>query len=171
MKPIWQDGVFHVVEKKMREECPDQMYCSCVMWTAIGYWLLKKAGLKPCIQAGTALWPRVPAPFPDDEQFTHFGYQWEPDSMLSQISTSRGNLPETHVWLGLPDEQQIVDFSTGRWVESCKIILRQDWPGPKPPPYFWGVPADLPRHVRYEPNVDATIVVGKMMAEGLGAVK
>lgn len=166
----WQDGIFSIVQKKMNEEFPDALERSCVMWTAIGFWLLKKAGLKPCIQAGTALWPRVNTPFPDDEPFTHFGYQWDPDSMLSTISVAYGDLPETHVWLGLPNEQQIVDFSTGHWMAACERILCKSWPGPKPPPYFWGKYKDLPLHVRYEPNESATILVGKAIQDKLGAV-
>ena len=48
-----------------------------------------------------------------------------------------GNMPEMHVWVGIPDRQEIVDMTTKYWPLLCQQSAKADWPGPKPPDFFW----------------------------------
>ena len=64
------------------------------------------------IQAGSLQWPRVRREEDDGGMNTHFAYVWTPGAYDSALSVAMGNLPEMHVWVGILDTQEIVDFTT-----------------------------------------------------------
>ena len=74
--------------------------------------VLRRHGLSAVIQAGSLQWPRVRHEEDDGRIDTHFAYMWTPSAADSALSVALGNLPEMHVWVGIVDRQEIVDFTT-----------------------------------------------------------
>jgi hypothetical protein len=121
---------------------------------------LHRRGYNAGPQAGTCFWPRISLddPAADQDPVATFGFQYEPDSVLSRLSMVMGNLPEVHVWCGIVDTQEIVDLSVG-FLPDLGRMAGLDWPGPKPPRYFWGGVDALPRGVVYQPHLLASYQV------------
>lgn len=97
---------------------------------------LHAAGIKARVQAGSMSWPIVPEGQDDGVSPTHFTYQWSPQTVASRLAMVTGNLPEMHVWVGLPDEPAIVDLSTGGLRQQCER-LGVVWRAPDPPEFIW----------------------------------
>jgi hypothetical protein len=108
------------------------------------------------IQAGSLQWPRVLRSEDDGVMNTHFAYQWTPGAYDSAVSVAMGNLPEMHVWVGLLDSQEIVDFTT-RHLTLAAARRGMAWTAPRPPSYLWCPANGLPDWVVYRPNRDASI--------------
>lgn len=88
---------------------------SCLYWTITGVGILISLGHRAIIQAGSMSWPILPVHLDDGEQSTHFTYEWSPWREESQAALRLGLLPEIHIWIGLPDFNELVDFST-KWL-------------------------------------------------------
>ncbi len=108
------------------------------------------------IQAGSLQWPRVLRSEDDGVMDTHFAYEWTPGAHDSALSVAMGNLPEMHVWVGLLDTQEIVDFTTRR-LKAAAADRGMAWSSADPPDYLWCPAASLPDWVVYRPNPDASI--------------
>jgi hypothetical protein len=108
------------------------------------------------IQAGSLQWPRVRREEDDGRIDTHFAYMWSPQSPASALSVTLGNLPEMHVWVGLVDSQELVDFST-RHLKAAARSHGLAWTAADPPRYLWCPAAELPDWVVYRPMADASI--------------
>ena len=140
----------------------------CAYFALFGMIELKELGLKPCIQGGSAFWPRVPEPENTPESVaTHYGYQWEPGSEMSKMAVKMGCLPEMHIWIGLVETQELVDFSTTSWPTSASN-RGVEWFGDRPPGYVWCQPEGLPKYVRYEADPIATRVAARYLSKLLG---
>jgi len=63
-------------------------------------------------------------------------------------------LPEIHVWVGLPDSGEIVDFSTSTFKKLAIERHGLRWSGPDPPKFLWGIP---PSGTIYRPHREATL--------------
>jgi hypothetical protein len=72
-----------------------------------------------------------------------------------------GLLPEIHVWAGIVESQELLDLSTGAWPAACQRLLGLDWPGIRPPEFFWG--KELPNVAHYEAKPQATIFAGRLI--------
>lgn len=107
------------------------------------------------IQAGSLQWPRVRRDEDDGQINTHFSYMWAPRDRASQISAAIGNLPEMHVWVGIVDSQEVVDFST-RHIKQAALNLNLAWTAADPPRYLWA--RSMPDWVRYHLNRDASLL-------------
>lgn len=116
--------------------------------------VLYKAGLSPIIQAGTLCWPRINRHEDDGIMMTHFSYYWSPNSKLSRVAMAMGALPEMHVWIGLVNPQEVVDFSTRYFKEELESSGLK-WTADDPPQYLWS--HSLPDWVAYLPNRSATM--------------
>lgn len=126
----------------------------CIFWSMYGVEVLRALGLRAILQAGTALW-RIVRPEDDDgKRDTHFGYVWSPGEPASKEALKAGFMPEMHVWIGLPDSQEIVDFCTGFWPTQAQLLGGYDWRADLPPKYFWGTAAEL-KGAKYAPEFDA----------------
>jgi hypothetical protein len=132
---------------------PDQEHTgACIYWSQVTMKVLKEAGLRPLLQAGTLQWCMV-APGQDDGRMaTHFSFVWSPELPGSRAAIQGGKLPEMHVWVALPDTQEIVDFSTGALKKLAEGRFGLRWPGPPPPKFLWGRP---PEKTLYTPNREA----------------
>jgi hypothetical protein len=121
------------------------------------------------LQAGSGYWPRL-TPEQDDgdpSTHTHFGYEWEGRTPSNMMRVQAGLLPEMHVWVGDPKRQELIDLTTGRWVEHCQVIQGLAWPGVQPPEFFWGGPDDLPDSVVYKPDGEATFLALDLLKRAL----
>ena len=118
--------------------------------------VLWQHGLPAVIQAGSLQWPRIRREEDDGRINTHFAYMWTPGAQDSALSVALGNLPEMHVWVGLLNSQEIVDF-TSRHLRASAEARGTAWSAAEPPRYVWCPAASLPDWVVYRPNRDASI--------------
>jgi hypothetical protein len=118
--------------------------------------VLWQAGYKAVIQAGSFSWPRMLREHDDGIVDTHFSYEWSPHDPASALSVAFGNLPEIHVWVGLVEEQEIVDFTT-RHIKAAAVAMNLPWTNSAPPRYLWTPTQQLPDWVSYRPDPQATI--------------
>jgi hypothetical protein len=131
----------------------------CLWWAYHLTCVLRGMDIPAQIQAGTAYWPRLRQDQDDGLPTTlpHFGYQYTPSTGdLVRIAVFH-RLPEMHVWVGIPGADgfppTIIDPTTQWWPDLCRLRIGKDWPGDKPPLYFWGSKA--PPGVVYEPHREA----------------
>lgn len=118
--------------------------------------VLWRHGREAVIQAGSLQWPRVRRSEDDGLMNTHFAYMWTPAAPASRASAALGGLPEMHVWVGLVDQQEIVDFTT-RHLRAAAMQRGLAWTTDDPPPYLWCRADQTPDWVVYRPDRDATI--------------
>jgi hypothetical protein len=168
------------VRREIGEDALLAGHCLELAWQ--GYRIIRDTPGAPrtIIQAGSAQWPRVPPERDDGASPTHFAYEWHPDSEVARLVQSglvplvkradglvAASLPEMHVWLGCPDTGEVIDFSAGMWPAACAATLGLDWPGPRPPDYFWNFGARLPAGVNYLPEREAiALVVAVLRMQG-----
>src|SRR5512146_2252220 len=86
---------------------------ACLYWNQVAMRELTLRGHRPLLQAGTLLWRMIPAARDNGICATHFGYEYTPNHPFSVRAVREGHLPEVHIWAGLPEENCLVDFSTG----------------------------------------------------------
>ena len=123
---------------------------SCLYWGQVTMKILTQAGLRPVLQAGTMQWRMVPPALDDGISPTHFSYVWTPGSPESRADVAAGHLPEMHVWVGLPDSSELVDFSTGTFRKLAQERFGLRWLGPDPPAFIWGIHLTGPSTSRIE---------------------
>jgi hypothetical protein len=124
--------------------------------------VLQKHGQYAVIQAGSLQWPRLRPEDDDGVVDTHFSYMWSPLTPASVVAMEAGQLPEMHVWAGLPDEQIIVDFST-RHLPTAAARLGMAWTAAEPPQYLWCSARAVPAAVVYRPNREATLLACRIL--------
>jgi hypothetical protein len=66
----------------------------------------------------------------------------------------RLQLPEIHVWVGLPDQNELLDFAT-KFLPEQAAKEGLIWRTPPPPDFLWCGPSELPAGVIYKPDLDA----------------
>ena len=127
---------------------------SCLYWTLTGMGILKSLGYRVLLQAGSLSWPILPPDLDDGKQPTHFSYEWSPWRPESQAALILGLLPEIHLWIGLPDENELVDFST-KYLPQQAAQEGLIWKTQSPPDFLWCGPSDLPEGVIYRADMEA----------------
>lgn len=143
---------------------------ACVYWTIILIQLLQRKGIKAVPQAGTMNWPIVPAHLDDGVSNTHFGYVWSPNEMQSIMGVLAGGMPEVHVWVGLPETQEIIDFSTNGFRRSAEAMGHK-WQTPEPPDYLWMPVSELPPDVVYKCEQPAVLYIISRVFNNMVQVK
>jgi hypothetical protein len=118
--------------------------------------VLTQHGLPAVIQAGSLQWPRIRPEEDDGVIDTHFAYEWTPCASASALSVALGNLPEMHVWVGILNTQEIVDF-TIRHLRAAAEARGMVWTAADPPPYLWCPANQTPAWVVYRPNREASV--------------
>ena len=122
------------IEKRISRLSNEPGQCLHIAHAAVS--VLHKFDQYAVIQAGSLQWPRLRPEDDDGVVDTHFAYMWGGLTPESVVSMAAGNLPEIHVWAGLPDEQIIVDFST-RYLTIAAASLGMAWTAPQPPKHLW----------------------------------
>ena len=128
---------------------------ACLYWAQCTVNILTSIGFRAIIQAGSASWPRVTKEQDDGKIATHMTFSWNSKTIANELNIAMNYLPEMHVWAAIPNHKEIIDMTTGFWPDNCKSLLSIDWPGTKPPNYFWGTEEELPEDVLYEPDIQA----------------
>ena len=118
--------------------------------------VLWRHGFQAVVQAGSLQWPRIRKEDDDGAMNTHFAYEWSPHDPASAMSVAIGNLPEMHVWVGIVDRQELVDFTTRHLKAACAAV-GMAWTAADPPQYLWCPAGQLPDWVVYRPNREASI--------------
>jgi hypothetical protein len=140
------------VRRIMEREHPAYIERRCLDWSRM---LLKRlraeSGVRAVIQAGSFSWPIVPEDLDDGVSPTHFSYVWEPESTVSRQRFRDGLIPEMHIWVGLPETQEIVDLTTC-FLPELVVQAGLKWRTPAPPPFLWVTQDELPERVLYKPD-------------------
>jgi hypothetical protein len=123
--------------------------------------VLSRYGYQVVIQAGSLQWPRIQRHEDDGVMSTHYSYMWSPETPESHLSVALGCLPEMHVWVGILDTQEIVDFST-RWLKQAAEGMGLAWTADEPPEFLWCSAKKMPDWVVYTPVREATIYACKI---------
>lgn len=130
----------------------------CLYWNQVAMRTLLVHGYKPVMQAGSMHWKINHNPDPNVADT--FGYEWSPDTHLSQSQIYNGLLPEVHIWAALPETGELIDFSTG----SIKAVATERfgfiWDREDPPEFVWGAP---PPGTVYMPNRQAIAFVWRFI--------
>jgi hypothetical protein len=126
----------------------------CFYWSLTLMGVLLQKGYRALIQAGSMSWPIVPAGQDDGKSPTHFSYEWSPWREESQAALKLGLLPEIHVWVGLPDQNELLDFTT-KFLPEQAAKERLSWRTHQPPDFLWCGPSELPEGVIYKPDLAA----------------
>lgn len=161
-----RNEIFHVVSERMLSTWGEAAPRLCLHWAHYTIAALKKIGVTACLQAGDAFWPVVP---PDQWEYSkqpinNFGYAWS-DLNLPQVDFARramavadgAVLPEIPAWVGIVDTQELIDLTTGFWVDNLRGMFPQPWLAATPPPYLWSTMDEMPDHVYYRPHQEATL--------------
>jgi hypothetical protein len=130
----------------------------CLQHATFGIKRLLEAGRKDVLlQAGSMSWPVVDVKDDDGKSPTHFTFQWTDDDCLPTLMMLKDRkhddpvrLPEIHVWIGLKDSGEVVDFSTYDLPRICESVTggQVKWRGALPPDFIWS--PLLPDRVIYE---------------------
>jgi hypothetical protein len=169
-----RDDIYRRTREAVSAEQP-HLAGNCLEFAWHGYQIITAYAGAPrtIIQAGSASWPRLAVD--DGVSPTHFSYEWNADDpntrlfasgLIQVVPRSDGHfqaaLPEMHVWLAIPDSEEIIDFTTGLWPTACREMIGHEWLAPLPPEYLWTFGSRLPDGVRYVPDraaIDLVIAV------------
>jgi hypothetical protein len=146
--------IYRVTSGRYRQWYGDRQGGSCLYWSLTLTSILLQCGYRALIQAGSMSWPIVKPGEDDGQNPTHFSYQWSPWREESQAALKLGLLPEIHVWVGLPDQNELLDFST-KFLPEQAAKEGLIWRTAPPPDFLWCGPSELPDSVMYKPDIAA----------------
>lgn len=133
---------------------------SCFYQAVFAHSHLKNLGTfgRCLISAGTFSIPRINLRDDDGITGTHFSYVFTPDAIAMQ-AVEEDRMPEMHVWVTLPDRQEVVDLTTRYCKVQCERTTGLKWTAPDPPDFVWHHINQLPRGIEYTPSREAIAVV------------
>lgn len=109
---------------------------------------------KSLVKIQAVSWPILSPDQDDGVKPTHFTYESSPWREEIQAALQLGLLPEIHLWIGLPDENELIDFST-KYLPQQAAQDGLEWKTEPPPDFLWCGPSDLPEGVIYRPDMEA----------------
>jgi hypothetical protein len=158
--------IYQAVSSRYRAWYGDQEVGGrCLYWSLALMGVLLERGYRALIQAGSLSWPIVLPGHDDGKSPTQFSYEWSPWREESQAALKLGLLPEIHVWVGLPDRNELLDFST-KYLPEQAAKEGLVWRTPQPPDFLWCGPSELPEGVIYKPDLAAIAFVLDRMSRG-----
>lgn len=113
----------------------------CLLRAVYGVLVLGERGHRALLQAGDSFWPVVRPEEDDGVSPATFGYEWSPGEAMSRLLLMMGGLPEVHVWIGIQETQEIIDFAAGFFPEQAER-MGIAWKADPPPRFLWGRPPD-----------------------------
>lgn len=135
---------------------------ACLYWNQAAMRELTLRGYKPSLQAGDMHWRMISPDRDNGTEATWFGYEFDLSQPFSKAAIADGNLPEIHIWCCLPEQNAIVDFSTGFLAGVAEQKHGYVWSAPKPPLYVFG---DPPVGTFYRPKKEAILYAWRFIAE------
>lgn len=157
IEKIVKDSIVHEVRERVRID-HDKQEAACLDYALQTIIVLAEYGLNGKVQAGTVMWPRLRPEQDDGVSNTHFSYVWENDPSVKQklvTTLMMGKLPEIHVWVALPETEEVLDFTTCFQREQCQKLTGMDWPGDELPDYIWGTVNEFPLGTQYIAHKEA----------------
>lgn len=103
----------------------------CLPYSVIGVEVLKGMGVRAVVQAGTACFRIVDHKDDNGVKNTYLSYLWSPDSELSRMALDNDEMPEMHVWIAIPDSNEVIDFTTRHIKRLCDRgdrFINLEWP-------------------------------------------
>lgn len=126
--------------------------------------IMKRDGIDTVPQAGTLSWKFVDDEHDDGISPNWFHYQWEGiTNKHVQAALMRGQMPEMHVWVGIPETQELVDITTCFLKKQVKDLIGAEWKAADPPDYLWCNIKKIPDGVVYHAKADAIITTISMV--------
>ena len=110
---------------------------ACLLWASAVGEILKGMGIKSAIQAGTAHF-RINHPDRDNDegQPNAFSYTYHENEAMGHLF--KGEFPEMHCWLYIPETEEIVDTTTGFQPAQMKKMIGREWDAEiLPPEHLW----------------------------------
>lgn len=172
MTTVDREAVRRDVEARVKLLMPKDLVGSsggCFFYAVATVEAIRAAGPRAILQAGSCLWPRIRKDQDDGKCNTHFGYQWSPKDLASLLAIAQGALPEMHLWAAIPDQHEVVDFTTSQWPAQAMKLCGYDWPGDRPPEYLWAQVNRLHSGVTYDADFNAIRLAVRMAIDLLGA--
>lgn len=167
-----KDAIFSVVESLyvQRYTGKIQMHMGCLYYAKLGIEILHKLGVRAIVQAGTMQWERIPPDLDDGKIPTHLTFKWtktEPIEYIIYRTLLTKELPEMHAWIALPDENEVVDFSTAHLATYAEQELGMKWASPPPPHYLWceAKASAFPRGVYYHATKEACVLAHVLITD------
>jgi len=87
---------------------------------------------------------------------------WNESSPLNVANLMMQALPEIHVWVGLVETQEVIDFSV-RNLREAAGEAGLEWTAADPPRYIWATQDNLPDWVVYTPHATASLLACKLL--------
>lgn len=152
-------AIVREARKTVERSYPGLAHRSCVFSSIAVAKSANDRGIPLKLFAGSAFWRAVSDAHDDGVSANRFGYGFHLQEAIPRFEA--GLLPEMHAWAGTPgDDGLVVDITTRHWPKQAIEIAGMRWTEPKPPDFFWGTRADLPREAEYiaDPNALAMLV-------------
>lgn len=167
MNETEKDTIYWLVQRAvMADAGPDKVMTgrACLPWMVHGAIVLGQFGIRSIPQAGSAWFRFLPAHLDDGVCDTHHAFEWSPRTPQSMQQIARGQLPEIHCWLALPDSREIIDFSTGYIHHGCP----HPWQADPLPRYVWLPEGEGHPGCLYKPEMEAIkFLINFMKAKAL----
>lgn len=119
MNPLTKKMLVHVTRAMFRHlyNGKYQEFNQCLRWAGLTryvYGVMQVQGFipkthTPLIQAGTAQWKYKDGDIEDD---CYFGYTFNEKDLLRHIEQETGENIEWHVWVGIPQTNEVIDLTT-----------------------------------------------------------
>lgn len=138
---------------------------ACLHWTKSTVEVLSaELDDRVILQAGTAMFRRIPPHLDDGVVSTHFSYVWSADSLLSKSMIMMNAMPEMHVWAAMPDKEIVIDMTCGLQKEQA-ALRSMEWLDDTTPDVIWGNPKEVFKDhgIVYEPSLDASVLAQIML--------
>lgn len=140
----------------------------CFQWMECGLVYLRSQNVRAIPACGNAAFQLCEIKDGETRE-THLSFEWQGDAENARAVPVKGEpLPEMHCYIWLPNEKQIVDFSTKYLPRFAEKIGFTFDPGFEPPDYHWGDPNRLAPRAIYIPNIDATKLAMQFMRQQKG---
>lgn len=135
----------------------------CLYWAEAMTEALNRAGLRSCINAGTANWRCNDFEEPHD---THVGHFWqdERDGDILAKYLMYGVLPEMHCWAVVPELSLIVDPTT-QFVRELAADNNIPFTLEQPPECLWATADSLPYGWMYVADERATKIAYRLLGQ------
>ncbi len=158
-----RDGIVAEIRDLMAENYRGpQSQGACLYWAKATCEVLGQFGVRCIPQAGTGGWLRIDDADDDGKCDNAFCYEFNSDNPENVKRLAARGMPEMHVWAAIPEDNEIIDLTTGFQVQQCRETAGMDWPGAHPPEYIW-TKADHVKRAIYVPDLTACAMVFRML--------
>ena len=130
--------VAHINNLMAETYCGQNINAACLYWAGMVCKEINKdiEGPRAIIQGGSMSWPCM-GDVDDGVSPTHFSYIFEAGDPQTHKQLKLGRLPEMHVWVAIPETQEIIDLTTKYLTYQAMDLANIKWTAAIPPDYLW----------------------------------